>query len=509
MEIAVDMTKCQSYAQCCFLAPEVFRFEGEEALTYNPNPSDAERFRVLQSAAACPVQAIRVAGTRLPQRTNDNHTDIVNDPDIARPARPPLGADDHVVIVGASLAGLTAAETVRAAGFTGRVTVIGDEPHQPYDRPPLSKQALTGAAGTTTTVLPQAADLDIDWRLGDAATSLDTTGRTVLLESGDRVTYTRLLIATGRSARAWSDPAEAALDGVFLLRTADDASQLRAALDAHPKRVLVVGGGFTGGEIASSCSTLGIPVTVADRGPAPMMKIFGSLIGQMMTDLHHEHGVDLRTGTGVDALISDDTGHLCGAHLTDGTTVDVDVAVVAIGSVSNSAWLDASDIAHDDGGVHHDHAQHVLDRAGRPLPDVFVAGDVAQGPNPVAGPGLWTSEHWGAAVGQAEVAARNIVLGTDATHMDVPVFWTTQFGHVLKAVGEPALADATQLTQGSLDDRSGVVTFGRNGRLIGAVAVNQSKWLHHYQAQIAAGAAFPLNGPTIAPSDDLSVHAAR
>ncbi len=498
MEIAVDMTKCQSYAQCCFLAPDVFRFDGDEALTYNPNPSDTERFRILQSAAACPVQAIRVGGTQLPIRAVDRTASAA-----------PLSPEDRIVIVGASLAGLHAAETVRAAGFTGPVTIIGDEPHQPYDRPPLSKQVITGAAGTTSTTLPQADGLDLDWRLGDAAVALDTDRREVTLQSGDRVGYTRLLIATGRRSRPWPNTAEAALDGVFVLRTADDATQLRARLKASPRRVLVVGGGFTGGEIASSCTTLGIPVTIADRGPAPMIKIFGSAIGDMMANLHRQHGVDLRTNTGVDALIGDTAGRLCGARLTDGTTVDVDIAVIAIGALPNSVWLTGSGLACDADGVRCDSAQRAVTASGSPVPDVFVAGDIARGPNPLAGPGLWTSEHWGAAVGQADVAARNMVHGTATTHRDVPVFWTMQFGTVIKAVGEPAAADTAQITQGSLTDRSGVVTFGRKGQLVAAVAVNQSKWLPYYQAQIEEHAAFPLQDPTIDPAADTTVLAAR
>lgn len=320
-----------------------------------------------------------------------------------------MTSSDAVVIVGASLAGLQAAETVGASGFTGRLTLIGDEPHQPYDRPPLSKQALTGVADTATTTLPHAADLDVDWRLGHAAVSLETAARDVVLDSGKRVHYTRLLIATGRRSRPWPMESEAALDGVFVLRTADGAARIRTRLEERPSRVLVIGGRFTGGEIASSCSTLGIPVTVADRGPAPMTKIFGTVIGQMMTEIHRDHGVDLRTGTGVAALLGDDTGQLSGARLTDGSRLDVDLAVVAIGSEPNSDWVGGSGIACDDGGVLCDSAQRALDTDGEPMPDVFVAGDVARHPNPLAGPGLWTSERWGAAIGQADVAARNIV----------------------------------------------------------------------------------------------------
>lgn len=499
MEIAVDMTKCQSYAQCCFLAPGVFRFEGEEALAYNPNPSDAERFRVLQSAAACPVQAIRVAGTRLP----------VGRANTAETVHAPLTADERVVIVGASLAGLTAAETLRTSGFTGTITVLGDEPHLPYDRPPLSKQVLTGVADTTTTRLPHSADLDVDWRLGNIATALATGTKQVLLQNGARVDYDRLLIATGRRSRPWPVTAEAALDGVFVLRTADDAAAIRERLTDDTTRVLVIGGGFTGGEIASSCSSLGIPVTVVDRGPAPMAKLFGTAIGQMMRELHREHDVDLRTGTGVTSMLGDDGGRLTAAQLTDGSTIDVDLAVVAIGAVPNNEWLAGSGVASDDGGVLCDAAQHALSAGGQPLLDVFVAGDIARHPNPLAGPGVWTSEHWGAAVGQAETAARNMVHGTDTPHQDVPVFWTTQFGQVLKAAGEPAIADTAQITQGSLGERSAVVTFGRDGRLVAAVAVNQSKWLPYYRAQIEAGAAFPLEDPTVDPAAETGLLAAR
>lgn len=499
MEIAVDMTKCQSYAQCCFLAPGVFRFEGEEALAYNPNPSDAERFRVLQSAAACPVQAIRVGGACLPVRAVDTDESV----------HAPLTADDRVVIVGASLAGLTAAETLRSSGFTGTITVVGDEPHLPYDRPPLSKQVLTGVADTTTTRLPQLTELDVDWRLGRTAVSLDTDAKQVLLQNGDQVGYDRLLIATGRRSRPWPITAEAALDGVFVLRTADDAAAIRERLTDGTRRVLVIGGGFTGGEIASSCSSLGIPVTVVDRGPAPMAKLFGTAIGDMMRALHRDHNVDLRTGTGVSALTGDDAGRLAAAQLTDGSTIDVDVVVVAIGAVPNNEWLAGSGVSIDDEGVLCDAAQRALTADGQPLLDVFVAGDIARHPNPLAGPGVWTSEHWGAAVGQAETAARNMVHGTDTPHQDVPVFWTMQFGQVLKAAGEPAIADTAQIAQGSLEECSAVVTFGRGGRLVAAVAVNQSKWLPYYQAQIEAGAAFPLDDPTVDPATDTSTMTAR
>ena len=159
------------------------------------------------------------------------------------------------------MAGLRAAEALRDEGFRGPLTIIGDEPHEPYDRPPLSKQVLTGWVPADHTKLPRTRALDADWRLGVAATGLDRANKQVLLANGDTVPYDRLLIATGTRARPWFNAAEGALDGVFTLRTCDDAARLQAALKARPGRVLIVGSGFIGSEMASVCCELGLPVT--------------------------------------------------------------------------------------------------------------------------------------------------------------------------------------------------------------------------------------------------------
>src|SRR5689334_11126792 len=171
----------------------------------------------------------------------------------------------QVVIVGASLAGLRAAEALRRGGFRGRLTLVGDEPYEPYDRPPLSKQVLTGRAGPEATALPQDSGLDADWRLGTAAVGLDLAGKRVRLADGGELDFDRLLIATGTRARPWPNPAEAALEGVVTLRGRDDTVRLRGELAAGPRRVLVIGAGFTGSEIASACRSLGLAVTVTER----------------------------------------------------------------------------------------------------------------------------------------------------------------------------------------------------------------------------------------------------
>src|SRR5215472_16801387 len=194
---------------------------------------------------------------------------------------------------------LSGAAVLRREGFTGSLTMIGDEPHEPYDRPPLSRQVLSGWIPADHTRLPSGDELDARWLLGVPATGLDTDAKQVLLGDGSTVEFDRLLIATGTRARPWHDPAEAALDGVFLLRTSDDAAGLRRRLDARPGRVLVIGAGFTGSEVASVCRERDLPVTVVERGPAPLAGALGGVIGAVTTDMHREHGVDLRCGVTV------------------------------------------------------------------------------------------------------------------------------------------------------------------------------------------------------------------
>lgn len=489
MRIAVDMTKCQSYAQCAFLAPDVFRFEGDEALVYDPDPPEEFRSRIAQSAAACPVQAIRLDGER-------------RRPSPRAPAPSVLTETDRVVVVGASLAGLTGAEALRSGGFTGPITVIGDELDEPYDRPPLSKQVLLGTASAAGTRLPQASGSDVEWRLGTAATDLDVTARAVTLANGDTVPYDRLLITTGTRARPWPVPREAALDGVHTLRTADDAARLRARLDAGPRRVLIVGGGFTGSEIASACRHLDIPVTLVDRGPAPLARALGDTFGSVLADVQREHGVDLRSGLTVSSLQSDESGAVTAATLSDGTELDVDVVVVAIGALRNTEWLSGSGLSVGPLGVDCDASLRALARDGTVVDGVFVAGDVAASPHPSGDGRRISVEHWGNAVGQATVAAENLRTDGHARHEEVPVFWSNQFGHVIKSVGMPEAADSVVIAQGSTDRRAFVAVYGSGGRMVGATALDHVKWVEHYRRQIGDGASFPPEGRHIdEPSD--------
>lgn len=263
----------------------------------------------------------------------------------------PVGRVDvqQIVIVGASLAGLRAAETLRGEGFDGHLTLVGDEPHPPYNRPPLSKDLLTGADSPETCALRVTTELDARWLLGREARRLDRARREVVLDDDERLRFDGLVVATGSRARPW--PAGPVPPGVLTLRGLDDALALRAALAAGPRRVLVVGAGFIGSEVASSCAALGIPVTVVELDDAPLACLLGPQVGAFVADLHRAHAVDLRTGVTVRRFLGRRAVHA--AELTDGTTVDVDVAVLALGVVPNAEWLAGSGLGVDRGvGLH-------------------------------------------------------------------------------------------------------------------------------------------------------------
>ncbi|UBU17119.1 FAD-dependent oxidoreductase [Nonomuraea gerenzanensis] len=491
MRVIVDLTRCQGYGQCVFLAPDVFTMH-DEALLYDLQPADEHREHVLRAAAACPVQAIHLDRTALP-------LDLPSDQEV----RPQL-TDGRIVIVGASLAGARAAEVLRRDGFTGSLTMIGDETREPYDRPPLSKQVLTGQVPPEHTLLPRLREVEAELLFGTPATGLDVAGKRVHLADGRQVEFDRVLLATGTRARPWPDRAEAALAGVHTLRDARDAAELRQALAAGPRRVLILGAGFTGSEIASVCRELDLPVTVVERGPAPLYNAMGGVIGDVAARLHREHGVDLRTGTTVTALESDGNGRLSGARLSDGSTVEADVAVVALGSIRNVEWLRDSGLAAGAWGVTCDAGCRAVDLNGLVTDDVFVAGDIARFPHPLYEYQFMSLEHWGNAVAQAEIAAHNMV--SDQAHrwphLSVPVFWSSQFGVNIKSVGVPTFADQVVFAQGSPEERRFVAVYGYQGRITAAVTFDQAMWLEFYQRQIEQAAPFPPDFRHVAAGAD-------
>jgi 3-phenylpropionate/trans-cinnamate dioxygenase ferredoxin reductase subunit len=416
------------------------------------------------------------------------------------PTATPIG---QVVIVGASLAGLRAAEALRAEGFTGKLSIIGDESVPPYDRPPLSKSVLSGWLPAGHTFLPQRANLDAEWILGMPAVGLDGARQQVQLADGRRIGFDRLLIATGTRPRPWPDPQQAALTGVFTLRTQSDAVLLRERLVARPRRVLVIGGGFTGSEVASVCRELGLAVTLIERSATPLAGALGQAAGTVASRLQRDHGVDLRCDTTVMALLGDADQKLRRAKLSDGDELDVDVAVVALGSLRNIEWLQGAGLAADQRGIACDGACRVFDEYGIARDDIFAAGDVARWPHPLFDGAFLVVEHWSHAVEQAATAAHNLLAPPAArrAYHHMPAFWSYQFGVSIRSVGLPTFADSIVLTQGAFEEQHMVAAYGHQGRIVAAAAINAPRWLPAYQELIEMRAPFPpvlhaADGPT-------------
>lgn len=419
-------------------------------------------------------------------------------------------AEGRIAIVGASLAGLRAAEALREKGFSGSLTIIGDEPHEPYDRPPLSKQVLKGWVPADHTKLPRLGRVDADWKLGVAAVGLDRINHVVKLANGEDVEYDRLLIATGTRARPWPNPEEGALQGVFTVRTVEDAAGLAAALKARPNRVLIVGSGFVGSEIASVCRDLGLSVTVAERGRGPLMGALGGVISEIAAGMMRDAGVDLRTGVAVES-IEGDAGVVRRARLSDGTVLEVDVVVASLGSIRNVEWLEGAGLAAGQWGVGCDAGCRAFDINGVVTDHIFVAGDVARAPHVLYDYEFMSQEHWDNAVFGAQVAANNMInleVGR-VPHLPLPSFWSGQFGVNIKSVGVCSYGDEIVFTQGSPSERRFAAAYGKRGRIVGAVTFNHGKWLPYYASLIEKSAPFPPPPPGYDRPVDAEVLPAR
>lgn len=332
----------------------------------------------------------------------------------------------------------------------------------------------------------------------------------MLLAGGEQVAFDRLLIATGARARAWPNSEEAALDGVYTVRDRDDATRLRQKLAAGPRHVLVIGAGFIGSELASHCRELGLPVTVVEQGPAPLAGALGAVIGRIAAGMQRDAGVDLRCGVSVRALEGDADGRLRRAQLSDGATLEVDVAIAALGSRRNTEWLAGSGLAAGRWGVSCDAGCRAFDVNGVVTDDIFVAGDVARFPSPAYGYQMLAMEHWGNAVDQADIAAHNMLsAGPDRwAHLALPVFWSVQFGAEIKSIGVPTCADEVVITQGSVVGRRFTAAYGRQGRVVAAVTFDHGMWLEFYGNLIDRAAPFPPRfrtwaGALSVPSDPL------
>ncbi|HEY8466893.1 MAG TPA: FAD-dependent oxidoreductase [Solirubrobacterales bacterium] len=381
----------------------------------------------------------------------------------------------RLVIVGASLAGLRAAQAARRAGHDGPLTVVGAEEHLPYTRPPLSKEILAGEQEPESCALA-CDDLDVEWRLGTEATALDPERRTLTLADGEELPYDRLLIATGARAREWPGPG-GDLDGLFVLRDFDDALALKEALAARPK-LAVVGGGFVGCEVAASARKLGIEVTMIDVAPQPMPAL-GPELGARCAEMHRAHGVELRMGVGVEGFEGE--GRLEAVRLADGSRVEADAAVVALGAVPNTEWLRGSGLELNPGVV----CDATL--AAKGAEDVFAAGDAAAWPHPMADGEVVRIEHWTNAAEQGAHAARNILCeaAEREPYEAVPYFWSDQYDTKIQAAGLMARAERTVVLEADPDAGKLVAAGVRGGRVVAAVAFNAPRRLVFYRRRLA------------------------
>jgi NADPH-dependent 2,4-dienoyl-CoA reductase/sulfur reductase-like enzyme len=385
---------------------------------------------------------------------------------------------EQIVIVGASLAGVRAAEVLRREGHTGPITLVGRETHfPPVDRPPLSKELLSGEWSLERGRLRVADDLDATLRLGVAATSLELGAQVVGLSDGTEIGFDGLIIATGASPRtlAGIDPE---LPGVFVIRTFEDCVALRGAFESRP-RVTVVGAGFIGAEVAAVCRGLGLSVTVCEPMRYPMERAIGPVVGEWAAELHRSHGVDLRLETAVVAARG--TDRVEALVLGDGTEIPTDIVIVAVGVAPNVAWLEGSGLLLDNGVVCDETLRAVDGR------HIVAAGDVARWPNPAFGR-LMRIEHWANAVEQAQAAARTLLSGPrDAEPFSsVPYFWSNQYDKRIQYVGIPGTF--TGIVEGSIDEPKFVATFELDGRLVGALCVNSPARMAKYRGLIASGA---------------------
>jgi NADPH-dependent 2,4-dienoyl-CoA reductase/sulfur reductase-like enzyme len=403
-------------------------------------------------------------------------------------------AMESVIIVGASLAGWRATEGLRAGGFEGTISLVGEERHLPYDRPPLSKQVLAGTWPPEKAVLAdrkRSSELGVHEVLGRRAVRLDVAGRKVELDDGTVLSGDGIVLSTGAAPRRL--PGTESLgpaDGLFTLRTLDDSLALRAAIDAvEAARVVVIGAGFIGSEVASTCAGLGCRVTVLELMDVPLSNVLGPLVGAHCASLHRANGVNLQTGVGVERIArgsasESGSGRLT-VHLGGGEVLDADVVVVGVGVAPSTGWLDGSGLTVEN-GVLCDDRLFVAD-------GIVAAGDMARW--------LWRHdgseeliriEHWEVAANAGAAAARSLLAGrSDApSFTPIPYFWSDQYGIRIQVLGNPGGDDEMVLTEGSFEEGKFAAMYGRAGRLRAAMAIGKPRQLMGFRPLLENGASW-------------------
>ena len=357
------------------------------------------------------------------------------------------------------------------------IRLVGDEPVRTYERPPLSKSVLAGEAEAADAMWSPAATgaLEVDWLLGERATGLDVGARTVTLAGGDELSYDGLVIATGASPRRLAHQPD--LAGVHLLRSLDDCLGLRSDLDAGADRVVVVGAGFIGAEVAATCRDRSLPVTMVDPLEQPLSGVLGTEIGGHVAARHREAGVDLRMGIGVEKFVGE--GRVEGVVLSDGSIVAADVVVVGIGVEPNTGWLEGSGLELDDGVV--------CDETCLAAPNITAAGDVARWKHPTYG--STRVEHWDNAVDMGRAAGRRLLDDDDEAepYDSVPWFWSDQYDVKLQLAGVASPRAEVRIVEGDPADNKFVALYGRDGEVVAALGWNWPAKVVKYKMALEAG----------------------
>lgn len=412
-----------------------------------------------------------------------------------------------VAVVGASLAGLSAARALRAQGFDGRLVIVGDEMHRPYDRPPLSKEFLAGQVGECDLALEaDGEELGAQWLLGTRAAGLDRAECAIRLADGRTVRVDGVVVATGAAARTL--PGGHGLDGVHVLRTLDDARALREDL-ARGGRLVVIGGGFIGAEVASTARALGLEVTVVEAAPTALAGPLGTAMGTLVSALHADHGVRLVCGVGVRALSGDGPGgrgippargtrsggrdsgrgRVRAVLLEDGRSLAADTVVVGVGARPCVEWLEGSGAALDNGVL--------CDAAGATnVPGVVAVGDCAAWYDPAVGAHRRV-EHWTGARERPAAAVAALLSGGAAAPgpLRPPYFWSDQYGVRIQFAGYAAGADSVSVEEGAADERSFLAVYRRAECPVAVLGVNRTRPFMHWRRQLAAGAAHRDGSP--------------
>jgi NADPH-dependent 2,4-dienoyl-CoA reductase/sulfur reductase-like enzyme len=364
-----------------------------------------------------------------------------------------------IVIVGGGLAAAKTAEELRERGYDGTVTLLGAEEHLPYERPPLSKSVLLGEKEPESAIVHDEAwyaDHDVEVRTSTTVSAIDLERRTVATDGGE-VSYDQLVLATGSEPRRLP-AADRSGARVAYLRTMDDGVALRSALQEQP-RVVIVGAGWIGLEVAAAARTHGCEVTVVEPQSQPLLSVMGEQVGAAYADLHRAHGVDLRLGTSVEDL---DRTHV---RISEGDPLPADLVLVAIGAVPRTALAEQAGLATDN-GVLVDATLRTSD------PHVFAIGDIANHDHPVLGRRVRV-EHWDNAIEQGRTVARNL-LGEDVAYERAPYFFTDQYDLGMEYVG---LADREHLDsvviRGNLSDLKGIAFWHYEGTVQAAMHVNE------------------------------------